>query len=104
VFAQVLLGRLASVEMAATAIRLWPRVSSRDRTPVSSHGRFPRLTPTRALVTVAVVVIAATLLIVGGHNEWVVGITAGVLVSVGSTLGVRWRNQDAEKLGRESAP
>jgi len=70
---------------------------------MSPKERFPHVTPTRTLIVVACGVIAATIIIVAAHNEWVIGITAGLAVSVASTLGIRWRNQDAEIGDRESA-
>jgi membrane protein YqaA with SNARE-associated domain len=64
---------------------------------MSLKERFPRLTPLRVVVLVVVIAVAATGLILGGHSGWIVGIIAGLAVAVSSTLGTRWRNQDAER-------
>jgi uncharacterized protein YqfA (UPF0365 family) len=64
---------------------------------MSLKERFPRVTGSRVLILLVCVAVASLIPILFGGNEWVSGITAGVLVAVGSILGTRWRNQDARR-------
>jgi len=64
---------------------------------MSLKERYPRVTPARALIVMACAAVASVSLILGGQNEWIIGITAGLVVFVASTLGVRWRSQDARR-------
>jgi hypothetical protein len=60
--------------------------------------RFPRVTAARVLILLAIGTVLSLVCIVAGTRDWVYGLMGGITVSVASSLGIRWRNQDARRV------
>jgi uncharacterized membrane protein YfcA len=60
--------------------------------------RFPRVTAARVLIVLAFATVLSLVCIVAGTRDWVYGLMGGITVSVASSLGIRWRNQDARRV------
>jgi DMSO reductase anchor subunit len=89
---------LATMELASLVVTF--RVGHPEKIGnihMSPKARFPRITALRVAIVLAFAVAVFCVFKFFGGNEWVIGITMGLAVVFGSTVGARWRNTDARK-------